>query len=60
MIITDIFLISIGVLGWVKQTTAVSNAIGALLVIGTVVYIFTVAPCSYTIIVCDICGICDI
>ncbi|CAK7206060.1 hypothetical protein SEUCBS139899_008843 [Sporothrix eucalyptigena] len=50
MIITDIFLICIGALGCVKQTTAVSNAIGALLVVGTVVYIFTVAPCSYTII----------
>ncbi|CAK7220404.1 maltose permease [Sporothrix curviconia] len=50
MMITSVFLISIGVLGCVKQTTSVSNAIDALLVVGTIVYILTVASCSYTII----------
>lgn len=48
---SDVFLFAIGVLGSVKQSTAVSNAVGSLLLVSSVIYISTVAPCSYTIIV---------
>ncbi|KAJ9138343.1 General substrate transporter [Pleurostoma richardsiae] len=50
LIISDVFLFAIGILGCVKQSTAVSNAIGSLLLVSSVVYIATVAPSSYTII----------
>ncbi|KAH8673385.1 general substrate transporter [Xylariales sp. PMI_506] len=50
LMISDVFLFAIGILGCVKQSTAVSNAIGSLLLVSSVVYIATVAPSSYTII----------
>lgn len=53
LMISDVFLFGIGILGCVKQTTAVSNAVGSLLLVSSVVYIATVAPASYTIIVSD-------
>lgn len=51
LIVTDLFLITISALGCIKNSTAVSNAIGSMLVISTVVYIATIGPCSYTLIV---------
>ena len=51
LILSDVFLVAIGVLGCVKQSTAVSNTVGSLLLVSTVIYISTVAPSSYTIIV---------
>lgn len=51
LIISDVFLFIIGALGCIKQSTAVSNGVGALLCVSSVVYIATVAPTSYTIIV---------
>ncbi|XRM48131.1 hypothetical protein ABZX51_011071 [Aspergillus tubingensis] len=50
LILSDVFLVVIGVLGCVKQSTAVSNTVGSLLLVSTVIYISTVAPSSYTII----------
>ncbi|GKZ55710.1 hypothetical protein AnigIFM49718_000876 [Aspergillus niger] len=50
LILSDVFLFAIGILGCVKQSTAVSNAVGSLLLVSTVIYISTVAPSSYTII----------
>ncbi|CAK7226356.1 hypothetical protein SBRCBS47491_006203 [Sporothrix bragantina] len=50
LVISDVFLFAIGILGCIKQTTAVSNAIGSLLLVSSVVYIATVAPSSYTIV----------
>ncbi|RAH73812.1 MFS general substrate transporter [Aspergillus aculeatinus CBS 121060] len=50
LIISDVFLFAIGVLGCVKQSTQVSNAVGSLLLVSSVVYIATVAPSSYTIV----------
>ncbi|RAK91730.1 MFS general substrate transporter [Aspergillus costaricaensis CBS 115574] len=50
LVLSDVFLVAIGVLGCVKQSTAVSNTVGSLLLVSTVIYISTVAPSSYTII----------
>ena len=51
LVLSDVFLFTIGILGCVKQSTAVSNAVGSLLLVSTVIYIATVGPTSYTIIV---------
>lgn len=51
LIASDVFLWGVGILGCVKQTTAVSNAVGSLCLVSSVIYIATVAPSSYTIIV---------
>lgn len=54
LMISDVFLFGVDILGCVKQTTAVSNAVGPLLLVSSVVYIASVAPASYTIIVSEI------
>lgn len=51
LMISDFFLFTIGILGCVHQSIAVSNAVGSLLLVSSVVYIATVAPTSYTILV---------
>lgn len=51
MMVTDVFLFAIGILGCIEQSSAVSNAVGSLLLVSSVIYIATIAPSSYTIVV---------
>jgi SP family general alpha glucoside:H+ symporter-like MFS transporter len=49
--VCDLILVAVAALGCIKQTNEVSWAVGSLLLAMTIVYISTVGPVSYTIIV---------